>query len=102
MPSKMLFTVAAAAFAALSASHAFAGEHGHMRLTRGWGGGTFESRRVDRTGSGATITRNLQTSHGRGVKETRTTSHADGTFESTRQYAFDNRPDASRDLTLHN
>jgi hypothetical protein len=36
------------------------------------------------------------------VEETRTTSHGDGTFQSTRNYAFDNAPDAGRSLTLHN
>jgi hypothetical protein len=102
MPSKILFAAGAAAIAALAAAPSFAGEHGHVRVMRGWGGRAVETRHVDRTSSGATVTRNYQTSYGTGVKATRTTSHGDGTFDSTRTYAFDNRPEAGRSLSLHN
>jgi hypothetical protein len=102
MPTKLLLTAGALALTALAATPSFAGEHGHVRFIRGFHGGAVETRHVDRTATGATTTRNLQTTGGRGVKETRTTSHADGTYQSSRVYNFDDGPEASRDLTVHN
>ena len=103
MPSKILFAISAVALASLSAAPSFAGEHGHVRFIRGWRGGAVETRHVDRTATGATVTRSLQTSGGRGVHETRTTSHGDGTYQRQTVITADNSAtSASRDLTLHN
>jgi len=102
MPTKTLLIAGALALTALSATPSFAGEHGHVRFIRGFRGGAVETRHVDRTATGATTTRNLQTFGGRGVQETHTTSHADGTYQSSRVYNFDNGPEASRGLTVHN
>lgn len=97
--TRSILTSAALAGAVLF-SLAFAGgaeARGHTVTAQGSGGrGFVQTRSVDRTATGATATRGIQTNGGYGASTSRTSSYGGGQYAGSSQTTFNNGSTISR------
>jgi hypothetical protein len=93
--------LAAALMSLAAVGAAQARTHGHTVTAQGAGGRGFtQSRQVNRTGAGASVSRGVQTNGGYGASTTRTSSYGGGQYSGAGQTTFDNGSTISRSSSV--
>lgn len=102
MTRTSLFAAAGLAAAlALAAGGAQARVHGHTVSAQGSGGRGFtQYRSVDRTSTGATVNRGIQTNSGRGAETSRSGAYGGGQYNGSSQTTFNNGSAISRSSSV--